>query len=75
MNAAEKLAREIMRVTELRCLYQQTQREADQRGYKVNTQFVTTLMASALENACKAAGTNDAIEVLSALKGLEGFEK
>lgn len=62
MNAAEKLAREISRVTALRCQYEE-----------VNVEPAIALMTAALENAFKAAGVDDAITQMTAIRTLEGF--
>lgn len=70
MNVAEKLAREIRRVTELREFY----REAG-KVPGVNVAPAMLMMGMSLEGACKAAGMDDATVQLAALKELEGFEK
>ena len=70
MNVAEKLAREIRRVTELRERY----RGLDKMP-RVNTAPAMAMMHSALEAACVAAGQDDAEVQLAALRELEGFEK
>jgi len=70
VNLAEKLAREIRRVTELRELYREAGKEP-----RVNVAPAMMMMDMALEAACIAAGKDDAVEQLAALKELEGFEK
>lgn len=68
MNVAEKLAREIARVTELRGQY------ASLDGMpSVNVKPVMTMIDVALEAAKRAAGVDDAVEQIRALKDLEGF--
>lgn len=70
MNAAEKLAHEIERVTILRSRY-----ESLRRMPNVIVAPQIAMMTAAIEMAKKAAGSNDALEVLQALKELEGWEK
>jgi len=70
MNVAEKLAREIMRVTELRCQYEEVGRMPN-----VIVQPAMMLMDAALEQACKASGVDDALIQMAALQDLERFEK
>lgn len=70
MNVAEKLAREIRRVAELRCQYEEVGRLPN-----VIVGPAMMLMDAALERACKAAGTNDAMIQIVVLQELEGFEK
>lgn len=69
-NAAETLAREIRRVAELRKDY-----EAVGNMPNVIVAPAMMLMDAALDNACKAAGSNDVLSVLRALEDLKGFEK
>lgn len=66
MNAAEKLAREIWRVSAIAWMY----REIGAAG-----QPALILMNSSLEQACKAAGSNDALAVIAALRDLEGYSE
>lgn len=70
MNVAEKLAREIRRVTELRCRYEEVGRQPN-----VIVEHVVSLMNAALERACAAAGTMDAYTQIVAVQALEAFEK
>ena len=70
MNVAEKLAREIRRVAELRCQYEEVGKLPN-----VIVGPAMMLMDAALEQACKAAGVDDAIAQMSALQELGGFEK
>lgn len=70
MNVPEKLAREIRRVTELRCFYEEIGKTQN-----ILVQPAMMLMDAALEQACKAAGLDDAPVQMSALQELEGFEK
>lgn len=70
MNVAEKLAREIRRVAELRCQYEEVGKLPN-----VIVGPAMMLMDSALEQACKAAGLDDALVQIAALKELESFEK
>lgn len=70
MNVPEKLAREIRRVTELRGLYA----EVGQMPHVIVGPAVM-LMDAALEQACKAAGINDAKVQMAALQELEGFKE
>ncbi len=68
MNVAEKLAREISRVTALRCRY------VALRGTpQVNVEPAIAMMSSALENAFLAAGVDDGITQMNAIAVLEGF--
>jgi hypothetical protein len=72
MNVAEKLAREISRVTELRCRYEESRSIGE---YPVaNLEPAIFLINTALENAMMAAGVNDAITQIDALKELAGFQ-
>lgn len=66
MNAAEKLAREIWRVASILWMY----REIGAPG-----QPALILMTSSLEQACKAAGSNDALAVMAALQDLQGYSE
>ena len=68
MNAAEKLAAEIERVSALREQY----RELDGTP-GVNVKPAIFLMTASLERAKQVAGTDDAVEYLRAIKDLEGF--
>jgi hypothetical protein len=69
MNVAEKLATEIMRVTELRERYRALLGQPN-----VNVKpAILIMMDRALAVACVAAGIPDAITQLNALKELEGF--
>jgi len=70
MNVPEKLAREIRRVTELRCRYEEVDKLPN-----VIVGPAMMLMDAALEQACKAAGVDDALIQMAALQELEGFEK
>lgn len=66
MNAAEKLARELVRVASLRHDYE----EIGPPG-----RLALTMIDLALEAGCVAAGTNDVVEVLRALAYLEGITR
>lgn len=70
MNVAEKLAREIRRVTELREQYAKLDGMPN-----VIVKPAMMMMNMALDAACEAAGMNDALTQIAALKDLEGFEK
>ena len=70
MNAAEKLAREISRVTALRCQYESV---LPVLGQRVNPAI--DMMNAALEKAFFAAGVDNALPQLNALKELEGFKE
>lgn len=70
MNAAEKLAREIRRVAELRKDYERLDGMPN-----VIVKPAMIMMDMALNAACEAAGTNDAVTTLAALEDLKGFEK
>lgn len=70
MNLAERLAREIRRVTELRATYREI---GSKTG--INVEPARLMMHMALESACKAAGLDDATVQRAALAELEGFEK
>lgn len=69
MNAAEKLSREIRRVTEIREQY----REAG-KALGIMVEPAMLMMELALEEVCLASGANDVVRVLRSLKSLEGFE-
>lgn len=66
MNAAEKLAREIWRVASILWMYQ----EIGAAG-----QPALILMKSSLDQACKAAGSNDGVAVIAAIQDLEGYSE
>jgi hypothetical protein len=70
MNVAESLAREIRRVAELRCHYEEVGRMPN-----VMVQPALMMMEAALEQACVAAGSNDVVAVIRAHEDLKGFEK
>lgn len=70
MNAAEGLARQIRRVAEMRERY----RSLDGRP-GVNVKPVLTMIDAALDQACKAAGSDDAVAVIAAGQQLEGFSE
>lgn len=70
MNVAEKLAREIRRVAALREQYRSLRSLPN-----VNPEFALTLMDGAIEQACRAAGLDDAVAQLAATQALEAFEK
>lgn len=70
MNIAESLAREIRRVAELRCQYEEVGRMPN-----VIVAPAMAMMDMALEQACVAAGSNDVVAVLQAHENLKGFEK
>lgn len=68
MNVAEKLAREIARVTELRGQYESL------RGMpQVNVEPAIAMLNAALERAKRAAGLDDALTQIAAVLDLEGF--
>ena len=68
MNVAEKLSREIARVTELREQYKSV---AGLPG--VNCAPVLAMISAALDRAHRAAGVDDALGQIAAVKELEGF--
>lgn len=70
MNAAEKLARELVRVAELRSHYEEISRMPN-----IDCRFAIASMSAIIERGCIAAGTNDAIQVLQSLEELKGCEK
>lgn len=70
MNLPEKLAREIRRVTELREQYRKLEGTPN-----VMVAPAMAMMNLALETACTAAGDDNVINQILALKELEGFEK
>lgn len=68
MNVPQKLATEISRVTMLRERYKSF------RGMgSVNVEPAIALMTHAIDAAIQAAGVNDALTQIDALKNLEGF--
>lgn len=66
MNVAEKLAREIRRVAGIRHYYE----EIGPSG-----QFGLMMIDQSLEAGCVAAGKDDAVEQIGALKSLEGISE
>ena len=70
MNVAEKLARELCRVTELRLRYIEVGKMPN-----VIVQPAVMLMELAIEQGCIAAGCNDALIQMDAVRELEGFKK
>jgi hypothetical protein len=66
MNLPEKLAREIGRVTVMRC-------RCEAIAAIFNVQPLILLMDAALENAMLAAGIDDGITQLDAVNRLEAF--
>ena len=68
MNVAEKLAREISRVTALRCRYEELRGDAWE-----DAEPAIAMIAAAIEAGLKAAGVDDAITQMKAIKELEGF--
>jgi hypothetical protein len=70
MNLPEKLAREIRRVTELRCQYEVIGREQNVIVFPA-----MILMQASLEKACKAAGNSDPLVQIAALEDLKGYER
>lgn len=68
MNVAEKLSREIARVAILRERYMSLDRMPG-----VNVKFVLVRISNALDIAHAAAGVDDALEQIAALRELEGF--
>jgi hypothetical protein len=74
LNVAEKLAREISRVTAIRVHHEQAAEECAQRGVvNANFQPAIAMMNAALEGAFVASGANNALATLRALNELEGF--
>jgi hypothetical protein len=65
MNVAEKLAREIRRVAQLRHHYE---------AIGANGTFALTMIDAALELGCKAAGVEDPVAQIAAGQQLEGIE-
>lgn len=72
MNAAEKLAREISRVTLVREHFEEAGRLTAGRVV-VGPQVA--MMDKVLEDAFIAAGSNDALQVLGALQDLEQWKE
>ena len=70
MNLAEGLAREIRRVSELRCQYEKVGRMPN-----VIVAPALMMMAASLEAACVAAGSNDIAQMMTALEQLKAHEK
>ena len=75
MNAAEALAGEIERVSTLRAEYRslETAMAGTWVGRQVNLLPVIAMIDRSLERAKRAAGSNDAVEVIAAIKDLRGF--
>jgi hypothetical protein len=73
INAAERLAAEIERVTRLRAQYEDAQEIVDATGGRGNMRPAILLMSRSIDAAIKAVGSNDAVDVLRAIKDLEGF--
>ena len=78
MNAAEKLAREISRVTTVighyEALIGMAKRGEVSQLSPLTETVVLPMIRGQLENAFKAAGSNDAIDVKKALAVLEGIK-
>lgn len=70
MNLAEGLAREIHRVTELRCRYAALDGQAG-----INVKPALVFMDATIEHGMKAAGMNCAVTQLDALHRLQGFKE
>lgn len=71
MNLPEGLAREIRRVTELRCFYEKVGEESP----RLIVEPAMILMDRALDTACEAFGSGDIIKMMAAHQELKGFEK
>ena len=70
MNVAEKLAREITRVTTIRANYAALD---GKRGLEIKPAL--WLIDLDLERAKRAAGMDDAVEQIAALQELEGWQE
>ena len=70
MNAMEKLAREISRVTKLLAYNETIDR---QNLPQINMKPVILMERTSIERACIACGSNDPQLVIGALADLEGF--
>lgn len=70
MNLAEKLAREISRVTEIKCHFEEAGRMPG-----VNVAFALHDINKALELAFTAAGSNDVEQVIRAHGALEEIKE
>ena len=68
MNAAEKLAREIVRVTSLRSHF-----EALRSMPNVVVEPQIAMMNASIEKACLASGSNDVLQVLASLHDLSEY--
>lgn len=73
MTLPEKLAREIRRVTELRCRYASTGLLIP--GGEASVRPAMAFMHAALERACVAAGSPDIQQQIAALQDLQGYTK
>lgn len=69
MNAMEKLAREIVRLTVMRARYEALQ---SMRNVIVEPQIA--MQTNSIEKACIAVGSNDPVLVLRALEDLKSYE-
>lgn len=70
MNAAEKLAHEIERVSSLREMYRDAGRLG---GPQACVGPAVALMTESLDRAKRAMGADDAIETLRAIQDLQGW--
>lgn len=68
MNLAQKLAEELVRVTALRCRY-----ESLRSIPQANPEFAIALMTAAIQKGVAAAGVNDAMTQMDAVKELQTF--
>ncbi|WP_088342456.1 MULTISPECIES: hypothetical protein [Rhodomicrobium] len=69
MNVAERLSREIVRVTVLRAAYV----HGDNPLSVPNTVAVIAIMTAAIETGHNAAGSGSVVKMMSAIRTLEGF--
>ena len=70
MNAAEKLSREVERVTTIKAHFEELR---SMPNVIVEPQII--IMQASLERAHKAAGSNDPLQVMQAIGDLEGYSE
>lgn len=70
MNAAEELAREIRRVTEIKVRFEAIAADPP-AGVAMTTAPQIAAVEGLLERACRAAGSGEAIDVLTSLHELK----
>lgn len=77
MNAAERLAREISRVSKVIVHYEyvieEARKEPNPRLSPLTETIVVPMLKGQLENAIKAVGTGEALDTIKAIAVLQGI--